>query len=105
MKLKKLTKKLKSRLDWYAERNNFEFNRDYYLIKLQEELGELASAYLKLTARGRVKSKSQDELMVNFKEELADVAAMTLLMAQAEGVDLEAEIIRKWRLEDSDLEG
>ncbi len=41
--------------DTYAGRNAIARDDDWYLLKLQEELGELAAEYLKMTSRGRLK--------------------------------------------------
>src|SRR5690606_3808349 len=41
--------------DTYASRNAIARDDDWYLLKIQEELGELVAEYLKTTARGRHK--------------------------------------------------
>jgi NTP pyrophosphatase (non-canonical NTP hydrolase) len=82
--------------DIYAARNGIARDDDWYLIKLQEELGELAAEYLKLTGRGRLKGASEAELRLAFEDEAADVLAMLLLFARNQGMDLEAALERKW---------
>ncbi|SDR37697.1 pyrophosphatase [Pseudovibrio sp. Tun.PSC04-5.I4] len=80
----------------YAKR--FDINRDeiWYLTKLQEELGELTSAHLKATRRGRVGSQTPHELHMQKEEEAADLLAHLVLYADKNNIDLEKAIRRKW---------
>ena len=48
--------------DLYAERCDIKRDDDWYLLKLQEELGELVQAHLRLTGRGRLKGQSTEAL-------------------------------------------
>ncbi len=41
--------------DTYASRNDIARDDDWYILKVQEELGELVAEYLKTTGRGRPK--------------------------------------------------
>lgn len=77
--------------DIYAE--NFGVTRDaaWFLGKLTEELGEVSSAYLKATQRGRG-SASKEELA----DEVADLFGFLLLFADWQGIDLETAFRRKW---------
>jgi NTP pyrophosphatase (non-canonical NTP hydrolase) len=84
----------------YASR--FEINRDdtWFLLKLQEEVGELTQAHLTRTGRARTKGLTADEIDEAFRSEVADVLARTLLLARYHGIyhgiDLKAEIERTW---------
>jgi NTP pyrophosphatase (non-canonical NTP hydrolase) len=69
---------------------------DWYLLKLQEEMGELSAAFLKLSGRGRLKNETQEELQKNLQDEVADVLAMTLLFAKNQGIDSEKALEDKW---------
>ena len=77
--------------DIYVER--FDITRDdsWYLGKLTEELGEVASAMLK--ARGKGRGESAPEAL---EQELADLFGFLLIFAAREGVDLDAALRKKW---------
>ena len=82
--------------DTYASRNAVARDDDWYLLKLQEELGELAAEYLKMTGRGRLKGGDTATIRVALEDEAADVLAMLLLFARNNDIDLEAALERKW---------
>ena len=82
--------------DTYASRNDIERDADWYLLKVQEELGELTAEYLKTTGRGRLKGAGPAEVRESLEDETADVLAMLLLFAGNNGIDLEAALERKW---------
>ena len=75
----------------YAERFGIERTDDWFMIKLQEELGELAQAHLRLSGRGRGVASETDR-----GDEAADVFCQLVLYCQHFGVDLEAAVTRKW---------
>ncbi len=75
----------------YAERFGISRTDDWFMIKLQEELGELAQAHLRLSARGRGAAVEQDRA-----NEAADVFCQLLLYCQHFGVDLDQAVRRKW---------
>lgn len=66
---------------------------DWHLLKMQEEMGELTQAYLAMTGRSR---RDAAEAKHEVAMEMADLICMTLLMARAEGIDLNAAITEKW---------
>jgi len=96
MEIKALTDKISGICDIYVNKYGIEKSQDWFLIKLQEELGELNSAYLKLTQRGRVGTKTPAELETNLQEEIADVLCFLLLFARERGIDPEEAIKNKW---------
>ena len=77
--------------DIYAGRFDIRRDDDWALIKLQEELGELAQAHLRLSSRGR---GAADETAR--ADEAADVLCMLLLYCRRFGIDLDAAVARKW---------
>ncbi len=77
--------------DLYAARFGVRRDADWALLKLQEELGELAQAHLRLSGRGRGEASEQGRA-----DEAADVLCMLLLYARAHGIDLDAAVRRKW---------
>ena len=96
MELKELTDKIAGICDIYAEKYEINKSQDWMLLKIQEELGELNSAYLKLTSRGRIGKATPAELEKNLQEEIADVLCFVLLFARERGIDPEEAIKNKW---------
>lgn len=80
----------------YAVNCNINRNDDWQVLKLAEEAGELTSAYLRMTGRGRLKGDSPAVIRAQFEDELADCLAQILLIAERFEVDLEAALDRKW---------
>ncbi|WP_417491250.1 phosphoribosyl-ATP pyrophosphohydrolase [Maricaulis sp.] len=80
--------------DIYAENYGIDRSGDWYLLKLQEELGELTQAYLDVTGRSRRASDAAARRQMAL--EMADVLGMLLLLARDEGVDLDAAVQEKW---------
>ncbi len=96
MNLNEITNKLKEVIDIYSEKFKIKKGDDWYVLKIQEELGELTSAYLKLTSRARRGDSTDEELAKNLNDEIADVIAMTLLFAQSRNIDVEQVLKNKW---------
>ena len=96
MNLNEITNNLSKVSDIYADKFNIRRDDDWFILKIQEELGELTSVYLKLTQRARVGEESIKDLEKNLTEEVADVIAMTLLFARHKGIDVEKAINEKW---------
>lgn len=82
--------------DLYAERNGIARDDDWYMLKLQEELGELTAEYLRSSGRGRLKGADATAVRTALEDEAADVLAMVLLFARNNGIDLDAALERKW---------
>ncbi len=96
MNLNEISEKLGQVSDVYAEKFGIRRDDDWFVLKIQEELGELSSVYLKLTQRARVGEATKNELDKNLRDEIADVVAMTLLFAKHRGIDVEQAIEDKW---------
>jgi NTP pyrophosphatase (non-canonical NTP hydrolase) len=71
-------------------------DNDWFMFKLQEELGEATQKYLMLTGRARTKGLSAEEIRAGFEDELADVLGQLLLLSKHMDVDLEKALERKW---------
>ena len=82
--------------EYYAERHDIDRTDDWFMLKLNEEVGELTQAYLARAGQSRDKGGSADELEDDFRAELADVLAQVLLLARCFDVDLASEVERKW---------
>ena len=84
--------------DNYAKNCSITRDDDWYILKLQEELGELIQNYLSFTNRGRSRGKSEMEIREGFADELADVIGQVLLISNHNGIDIDIEeaLERKW---------
>lgn len=77
--------------DIYAGKYAIQRDDDWYLLKIQEEIGELAQAHLRLSSRGRGEASEQDRA-----DEAADVLCQLLLYCRRFGIDPEAAVRAKW---------
>jgi len=81
----------------YAAAHGIERDEDWFVLKLQEELGELTQAWVEYTSRSRSRGRSPEERERALADEAADVLGHILLFAHRRGLDLDAAIARKWR--------
>lgn len=96
MNIKDLTKEVEEVSKIYSKRFNINRDGDWFILKLQEELGELIQSYLMMIRQGRSKGKSVEEIKENFHKEVADVFSHVLLLAKFYKIDLEREVEEKW---------
>jgi NTP pyrophosphatase (non-canonical NTP hydrolase) len=96
MDLRQLTDDVETVSRRYAETYGFRRDDTWFLLKLQEEVGELTQAFLMQSGQARAKGLTPDELAANFRSEIADVLCHVLLLARHHNVDLPSEIERKW---------
>lgn len=94
--IKQLSEKLEQISQIYAEKFDIERDAAWFLLKLQEEVGELTQSFLMHTGKARAKGKSPAEIETEFRKEIADVFCHTLLLARFYDVDLEKEVQEKW---------
>ena len=80
----------------YASRNSIERTQDWFLFKLQEELGELTKSYVNYKGLGRKTEKTADQLKQDLSDELVDVLGHVLLFAKHNQIDLEKALQDKW---------
>jgi NTP pyrophosphatase (non-canonical NTP hydrolase) len=100
-----LTERAERISERYAEYLGIERDSDWFLLKLQEELGELTQSYLQVTRRARTKGLSSKEIREDFELEFADVLCQLLLFARHHKVDVPAAIERKWLIREAQLNG
>ncbi|SEK47651.1 hypothetical protein SAMN04487976_102272 [Xaviernesmea oryzae] len=70
---------------------------DWFVLKLQVEMGELAQAWSRVSGRALPKGRDSETLARDLADETADVLGHALLLARRHGIDLDAAIARKWR--------
>lgn len=83
----------------YAAANGITRNEDWFILKLQEELGELTQVWMKLTDRGRRRGMDDAALREALADETADLLGHILLFVIRNGIELAPAIERKWRFE------
>ncbi len=96
MDIKELTEEVEKISQKYTTLFKIKRDGDWYVLKLQEELGELIQSYLMMTERARTKEKSNDEMKKYFEKELADVFSHVLLLSKFYKIDLEKAVEEKW---------
>lgn len=94
--LNKLSSEIENVSVNYSKKFGINRDSDWFILKLQEELGELIQAYLMLSGQARKKGKTEDELVSDFHKEVADVFSHVLLLARHHSIDLEKEVSKKW---------
>lgn len=77
--------------DIYAAEHGIDRDRDWALLKLQEELGELTAEHLRLS--GRARGEADPKALA---DEAADVLGMLLIYCDGAGIDLEQAMRDKW---------
>lgn len=96
MDVKQITEEVEKVSQTYTKNFKIQRDSDWFILKLQEELGELIQSYLMMTGKARTKGKSPEQLKKEFEQEVADVFAHVLLLANHHKVDIEKEIQEKW---------
>ena len=96
MNIKDLTKEVEEVSKIYSKRFDIDRDGNWFVLKLQEEMGELIQSYLMMIKQGRHKGKSPEEIRDNFRKEVADVFSHVLLLAKFYKIDLEKEVGVKW---------
>lgn len=91
--LKKLQSDIAKVSNFYAQTFKIERDKDWYILKLQEEMGELSKAYINYTGRGKNKDGDFKKELI---EELADVFAHLILLCDSLGIDIDKAIQEKW---------
>ncbi len=96
MDIKTLTDEVENISILYTNKFGIKRDSDWFILKLQEELGELTQSYLMMIGQARKKDKSDQEIVEDFHKEIADVFSHLLLLAKHHKIDLEKEVEEKW---------
>lgn len=96
MNIQTLTQKIEKVSLLYATHYEITRDDDWFILKLQEELGELTQSYLMMIGQARSKQKTKQKLEADFRQEVADVFAHVLLLAEHHNIDLTKEVEQKW---------
>ncbi|PIY69346.1 pyrophosphatase [Candidatus Roizmanbacteria bacterium CG_4_10_14_0_8_um_filter_39_9] len=96
MEIVELMRKIEAVSLRYSKKYKIKREPNWFVLKLQEEMGELTQSYLMMKGSGRHKNKSKGELRSDFEKELADVFCHVLLLAKSNKVDIERAVDEKW---------
>ncbi|MFK7803767.1 MAG: pyrophosphatase [Anaerolineae bacterium] len=96
MNIPDLAKQVETVSSLYAERNGIDRTDDWFVLKINEEIGELVQAYLNMQGQGRDRGEGAESGKTRFENELADVLGHLLLLANRFDVDMDAAVQRKW---------
>ena len=96
MNIEQLSQEIEQVSRIYADEFSIERDANWFILKLQEEVGELIQSYLMLSGKARTKGKSVSEIESDFRQEVADVFCQVLLLTHFYDIDLEKEVKEKW---------
>jgi NTP pyrophosphatase (non-canonical NTP hydrolase) len=91
-----LTDKLEKVSRIYTKEFAIKRDDDWFILKLQEELGELIQSYLMMTGQARKKGLNDKQIRHIFEGEVADVLSHVLILARHFGVDMNKAVEDKW---------
>lgn len=96
MDVQELTAQVERVSAGYASRFGIVRDANWFIMKLQEEVGELTQAHLMLTGQARAKGRSAEEINAMFRAEVADVLCQVLILARHHDIDVVNEVRSKW---------
>ena len=96
MDISALTEDVEAVSAHYANPHAITRTDHWFVLKLNEEVGELTQAYLAYNGQARDKGKSEQQLRTDLEHELADVLVQTLLIAKRSDVDVARAVDEKW---------
>jgi len=97
MDFKELQKRVVQNALNYGKKYNIEIDEEFALLKLYEEVGELAQMVLIHKKKSRPEKHMPEEISKKeLAKELADIVGMVIVNAYLLGIDLEEAIDKKW---------
>lgn len=97
MDFKELEKKTIGHAMDYSKRNSVKIDKDFALLKLYEEIGELTKNVLIHERKCRPeKYLSEEKSKKELAKEFADVLGVLIVVAHLFNIDLEKAISKKW---------
>jgi NTP pyrophosphatase (non-canonical NTP hydrolase) len=94
--LGELAIKIKEISNLYSSRFNINRDKDWYILKLQEEIGELSKLYNVYSGRARPSNDDLQSIKAKLAQELADVLAHTILLADSLEIEIASALHEKW---------
>jgi hypothetical protein len=80
----------------YAEKFQIRRDDEFYLFKMQEELGELTRIFLEIRGSEKKRKDSMEELQKKFAADVAVLIGNALILAHHFNVNVEANIREKF---------
>ncbi len=96
MNLKEIALHCEKAWSQYAEKHQIHRDDEFYLFKIQEELGELTRAFLELRGSEKKRKTATEDLKSKFASDVASLVGNSLILAHHFGVDLEPMIKAKF---------
>jgi len=97
MELQDLQKKIIQNAERYGHKFSIKIDKEFCILKLIEEIGELAEAILTYEKKSRPeKLTSNKNSKSQIAKELADILGMTIVTANNFDIDLEEALNEKW---------
>jgi NTP pyrophosphatase (non-canonical NTP hydrolase) len=96
MDIQELTAQVERVSQRYASRFGIDRDANWFVLKLQEEIGELTQAHLMISGQARTKGRSAEEIQAMFRAEVADVLCQVLILARHHEIDVVEEVRSKW---------
>lgn len=96
MNLKEVALHCKKAWSQYAKKFQIHRDDEFYLFKMQEELGELTRSFLELRGSEKKSKITEDDLKKKFASDVASLVGNALILALHFDVDLEANIKDKF---------
>ncbi len=97
MEFRDIQKKVVGNAARYGREFGIEIDKMFCVLKLVEEIGELAEAILTHEKKSRPEKLTSDEISkAQLAKELADVLGMTIVTANTYGINLEEALNDKW---------
>jgi hypothetical protein len=95
MEIQKAAEHCEKAWEAHAKKNNITRTDEFYLFKMQEELGELVRSYMVLNGNEH-EDKSREEMQKKFQGDCASLVGNALILALHFGVKIEDELLRKF---------
>lgn len=96
MNIKEMAQHCEKAWGQYAEKFQIHRDDEFYLFKMQEELGELTRAFLELRGSEKKSKSTTEELKKKFAGDVASIVGNALILSLHFGVDLETTIKAKF---------
>jgi NTP pyrophosphatase (non-canonical NTP hydrolase) len=97
MDFKELQNKVVQNAMDYGKKYNVQIDEEFALLKLYEEVGELAQAVLIHKKKSRPEKFVSEEISKKeLANELADIMGLLIVNAHLLGIDMEEAITKKW---------
>lgn len=94
--VKELTETLERISSEYAAKFSLERDKTWFMLKLQEEVGELTQAFIAMTGGSRPKGKTPEQVQEDLAAEVAVVYCHILLLAHHLDIDIATAVEEKW---------